>query len=87
MLPAGRILLSTTGAGEGDVQKMLLTVVIGGTLAFGISALILYAFWRSLMQESTDGDLVFTRRSAIWLVALVLVLLAFAVVIFRTAYF
>ncbi|HUO85084.1 MAG TPA: hypothetical protein VM534_08220 [Thermoanaerobaculia bacterium] len=69
-----------------EMERMLVTVILAGSAAFGIAGSFLFLFWRSLERESREGARTLTVRSSLWLVALVLVLVALAVLFLLIEY-
>jgi hypothetical protein len=71
-------LLASIPAEPGFRQTLLVTMVVG-VVAFAVCGGLLAGFIHSLFRESERGDAQFTRRSAWWLTALIVSLLAFSV--------
>jgi hypothetical protein len=69
-----------------EFRRIMLLVVVTGTLAFGVSGTMLWLFFRSLQREGRDGDLRFTRRSGLLLAGVLGSLLFFSLVFAALAY-
>ncbi|HVR43836.1 MAG TPA: hypothetical protein VMS56_10385 [Thermoanaerobaculia bacterium] len=79
-------MLAAVPGSEAEFHKMVILVAVTGLLAFGVSAGILTAFWKSLRREDAEGAARFTSRSAMLLVALIAALLLFSLLFAGLSY-
>jgi hypothetical protein len=77
--------LQTTNLTEAEFRAVLVKVVVVGVVTMGISATLLWLFWRNLGKESKQGETETRVSTWLLLVSLVLVLLGMSFVVYSLA--
>ncbi|MBI2212988.1 MAG: hypothetical protein HYU52_05015 [Acidobacteria bacterium] len=75
----------STNMTEEEFRALITKVVVSGTLAMGIAAVLLWLFWRNLGKESEGGESETRVSTWLLLVSLVVVLLALSFVVYSLA--
>ena len=78
-------ILQSNALTEGEFMAMLVKVVVVGTVAMGLAALLLWLFWRNLGKESAGGEKETRISTWVLLVSLILVLLGLSFVVYSIA--